>query len=100
LTLPLDPDERYVLAYLRSDRAEGAWWGWLIVKLLFAALFIVGLGTENRGLVNISFILLLVLDLYFSAKQPRFTRSISSAVEKLENRIQQLETVAKPVSEA
>ena|ERR1043166_5773337 len=93
---PLDKDERYVIAYLRSDRVAAAHWGWLLAKLLIAVVFVVGFANDNRALIFTAFGTLLLLDLYTALKQPRFSRSICSAVEKLESRIEELESAETP----
>jgi hypothetical protein len=93
---PLNKDERYVLAYLRSDRVAASYWGWLAAKLLIAVMFAVGFVNDNRALIFTAFGALLLLDLYSAAKQPRFTKSICLAVAKLESRIEELETAHRP----
>jgi hypothetical protein len=91
---PLDKNERYVIAYLRSDRVAATYWAWLITKLLIAVVFAVGFANDNRALIFTAFGTLLLLDLYSASKQPKFSKSICSAVDKLESRVVELESEA------
>ena len=95
MSAPLNKDERYILAYFRSDRVVAAHWGALVTKLLIAIAFFVGFANDNRALTFTGFSTLLLLDLYSASKQPGYTKTICSAVEKLETRIQELESAER-----
>jgi hypothetical protein len=54
----------------------------------------VGFANDNRALIFTAFGTLLLLDLYSASKQPKFSKSICSAVDKLESRVEELESEA------
>ncbi len=87
----LDKYERYIVAYLRSEQAGAAYWASLVAKLFAAAVFFFGFVGDNRAMIFTGFGTLLVLDLYSAARQPRVTRTICSAVDKLASRVEELE---------
>ena len=74
-----------------ADRVAAAHWGWIIVRCLLAGLFFYGFGIQDRTFVLTAFCTLFLLDLYSSFRQPHLTRSICSAVTKLEERVEELE---------
>ena len=81
---PLNNEERYIIAYLKSDRVGMARWGWFAAQCFAACVFAYGFYTEDRAMIFTGFGTLLLLDFYAFARQPQTSRSIRSAIIKLE----------------
>ncbi len=90
---PLSREERYLIAYMRTDRAKTAHLTWLVVRIVFAGIFVYGFINEDRGMTFTGVALLVLFDIWASLRQPRHNHTFSSAVAKLEARIEELETV-------
>lgn len=94
-SLLLNKEEEFVLAYLRSNRANASCWGWLTAKALMACVFVYGFVIEERAFIFTGFAAYLALDLYSATAQPRYLRTIRSALDKLTGRIDELETQSR-----
>src|SRR5450432_4906484 len=84
MTSPLNNEERYVVAYLKSDRVTATRWGWFAAQCLGVCIFGYGFVFDDRAMIFTGFGTLFCLDMYNFARQPRTTRSICSALTKLE----------------
>ena len=91
MSLKLNANERYIIAYYRSDHVASAWWALLVVRCLLGGLFAYGMYSADQAVLFTAFGTLILLDLYSQARQPTNIRSIRSALEKLEQRIEALE---------
>lgn len=86
-----DRDERYVVAYYTSSRTHSAWLSWLLVRSMMALFFIFGMSLSDQAILFAAFGGLFLMDLYGQWRQPRYTRILRSALDKLEGRIEELE---------
>jgi hypothetical protein len=91
MQLKLDRDERYFVAFYRSSHVAGSWRAWLVFRFLTAILCIYGMYYSYVPVLFTAFGTLFIGDVYSSLRQPRHLRAMSSALEKLERRIDELE---------
>jgi hypothetical protein len=80
----LNNEERYVLEYLKSDRVRANRWGWFLAQFFAACVFAYGFLSDDRAMTFTGFGILFLFDIYYFIRQPRMTRTICSAVAKLE----------------
>jgi len=67
---------------------------------MLACIFAYGLYSSDQAFLFTGFAALLILDLWSMARQPYFSRTISSALEKLERRVEELEQTQPPANPA
>jgi hypothetical protein len=82
---PLNSEERYAIAYLKSDRPATSRWAWFIAQCFAAVIFAYGFAVDDRAMIFTGFGTLFLLNIYTFVRQPRWSRTMCSALTKLED---------------
>jgi hypothetical protein len=83
-------EERYILAYYKSDSFSGQQWGYWIVFAAVLFLFVYGIGIHDEGIMFCAFGILLVFNIFSMLRRPRYFRINRSIFDKYEKRIEEM----------
>ncbi len=85
-----DAEERYVIAFYKSERLRGTWLGYCIVCVLIVCLYVYGIGIGDEGVMLWAFGILVLFDIWKLRGQARSLRTIRSIFDKYEKGIEDM----------